>query len=91
MATAYLDRVQARSIPEKVEYCGWFGYDSRGDLLATPAKRGGSGNFDLDEPPAGFKAVTSDRSFRACPVFLPAEEYGIAGLEAREAADSGGF
>ena len=39
-AAAFLDRLQAKSIAEGVEYCGLFGFDASGALAATEARRG---------------------------------------------------
>lgn len=39
-ARAFLDILQKRTLASGREYCGYFGYNSEGRIVATPARRG---------------------------------------------------
>ncbi|MEM9476400.1 MAG: DUF4329 domain-containing protein [Pseudomonadota bacterium] len=39
-ARAFLDILQQRTLTSGREYCGYFGYDTSGRIVATPARRG---------------------------------------------------
>jgi len=41
-AKAYLDRLQERSFQNRREYCGFFGYDTKGRLVAVKPRAGAS-------------------------------------------------
>ncbi len=58
-AAAHLDEIQARSIAENVEYCGYLGYDAAGRIAATQAKRGLEDSCEPDDPPDGFEIIAS--------------------------------
>ncbi|MEM8798336.1 MAG: DUF4329 domain-containing protein [Pseudomonadota bacterium] len=59
-AASILNKIQAQSIREGVEYCGFIGYNRRGELSATDPKRGSSSNcFPPFFKPWGFDAIAS--------------------------------
>lgn len=58
-AADHLDTVQPISIREGVEYCGLLGYDNRGQLAATPAKRGRVNSCHPGREPAGFTVLAT--------------------------------
>ncbi len=64
-ALSQLEKFQLRSIRENVEYCGFIGYDSLGELTATRAKRGQLDSCEPDDPPPGFDALASYHSHGA--------------------------
>lgn len=58
-AVAHLDKVQALSIRDGVEYCGLFGYDAAGRLSATGPVAGEADSCDPGIEPDGFEVVAS--------------------------------
>ena len=58
-AVAHLDKLQALSIRDNVEYCGLFGYDASGKIAATKAMRGLRDSCDPGIEPPGFDVVAS--------------------------------
>jgi hypothetical protein len=58
-ARDHLVDVQDLSIEAGVEYCGLYGYDPSGELVATPAIPGDPDSCDPGEDPAGFVAIAS--------------------------------
>lgn len=54
-----LAQLQARSIGEGVEYCGFLGRDATGAFAATPAQRGTSAGCTLPNFPAGLRVTAS--------------------------------
>lgn len=54
-----LTRLQARSIAENVEFCGYIGTDGEGEFVATEALRGGQGSCQPQEPPAFLTVLAS--------------------------------
>ena len=58
-AIDYLDQVQPRSIRDGVEYCGLFGYDIRGRLSATQARKGKVDSCRPHNEPRGFTVLAS--------------------------------
>ncbi len=58
-ARAFLDSIQAQSIAENVEYCGYFFIDSSGQLFGTPPIRGRSASCSMNAPQPGQGVVAS--------------------------------
>lgn len=58
-AAAYFDHIQPLSIADGVEYCGFFGIDSAGNLAATPARPGEADSCLPDDEPEGFEVLAS--------------------------------
>jgi nucleotide-binding universal stress UspA family protein len=58
-AREYLADVQEVSIEAGVEYCGWFGYDSDGELAATEAVPGDADSCDMGEEPDDWIVIAS--------------------------------
>lgn len=58
-ARQFLDALQPRSIAEKREYCGYFGYDPSGKFVATRATRGTLDGCLAAEPPHDLDLVAS--------------------------------
>lgn len=56
-AANFLDGVQLRSFAQNVEYCGLFGLDAYGRMVATPAKRGERDSCEPPEAPAAWSEV----------------------------------
>ena len=50
---------QARSIAERVEYCGLIGVRADGTLVATPARRGTPAGCQLPDYPPGVRVTAS--------------------------------
>lgn len=80
-AAAHFDSIQMRSFAEKVEYCGWLGFDALGTMVATPAKRGAADHCDLDDPPAGFEILASYHTHGAYDRDADTEVPSIGDLE----------
>ena len=55
---ATFDAVQAASIAQNVEFCGYVGFDAAGKLVATPATRGDEGSC-LSDDPVGLEVITA--------------------------------
>lgn len=58
-AVEHLDTVQPISIRDGVEYCGLFGYDTRGKLVATQAHKGKVDSCRPQNEPPGFTILAS--------------------------------
>lgn len=58
-AAAHFDWVQPRSIREGVEYCGLFGVDRKGNLVATLADAGDADSCQPDDAPPGVDVLAS--------------------------------
>lgn len=58
-ARDHLVDVQDLSIQDGIEYCGLYGYDPSGELVATPAIPGDPDSCDPGEDPAEFVAIAS--------------------------------
>lgn len=56
---AFFKQLQAVSIRENREYCGYFGFDSNGDMVATKPKRGRQDSCEAPEPPAEWDLFAS--------------------------------
>ncbi len=56
---AALDPLQARSIAEDREYCGYLGLAADGALAITPPKQGNLDSCTPPDPPAGFRPIAS--------------------------------
>lgn len=58
-ATGLLNSLQAQSIAENREYCGYIGLDADGEFAATPALAGELDGCQPEEPPADFALLAS--------------------------------
>lgn len=58
-ARNYLDTIQARSIADSREYCGYFFRDSAGRLHASPPRRGTFSGCRMPEPNRGSSVFAS--------------------------------
>jgi len=58
-AREFLDRLQLRSIVEDREYCGYFGRDGDGRLLATRPRRGKYNSCTMGSPPQSMGVFAS--------------------------------
>lgn len=58
-AIAALERVQAASIRDDREYCGFIGRDKSGRLIATPAARGKERGCHLSKKPRGLTPIAT--------------------------------
>lgn len=58
-ARSFLDSIQAQSISERREYCGYFYIDREGRLQATPPRAGSFAGCDMPAPVAGQGIVAS--------------------------------
>ena len=56
-AADYLDKVQARSFADNVEYCGLFGVNRYDRLVATDARRGLADSCEPPYAPASWSEV----------------------------------
>ncbi len=56
-AAGHLDKVQPRSFADNVEYCGLFGIDAYGRLVASDARRGLADNCEPPYAPASWSEV----------------------------------
>lgn len=59
LAVEHLDKVQAESVRENSEYCGFFGFDGSGKLAATEPTKGSYFACESDQPPEEFVIVAS--------------------------------
>jgi len=59
LAVEHLDKVQAQSLRDKSEYCGFFGFDGSGNLAATEPTKGSYFACESDESPEDFVIVAS--------------------------------
>ena len=58
-AREFLGRLQAVSIRENREYCGYFAFDANGNRVATKPQRGRQDSCDAPEPPQGWDIFAS--------------------------------
>ena len=58
-ARSFLDSIQAQSIAERREYCGYFFIDGAGRLQGTPPRAGTFAGCDMPAPTAGRGIVAS--------------------------------
>lgn len=58
-ARAFLNSIQAQSIAEDVEYCGYFFIDSTGQLFGTPPIRGRTASCEQFAPEPGQGVIAS--------------------------------
>jgi len=58
-AIAFLDKIQPLSVRDKVEYCGLFGHDAYGNLIATEPIAGEPDSCDPGFEPEGFEVIAS--------------------------------
>ncbi|HCP82486.1 MAG TPA: hypothetical protein DIT67_13275 [Octadecabacter sp.] len=58
-ARSFLDGIQARSITERREYCGYFFIDQNGNLRGTPPRSGTFAGCEMPAPTAGLGIVAS--------------------------------
>lgn len=58
-AKAFLDSIQAQSIAEQREFCGFFFRDKAGTLRATPPQRGTFATCSMPAPPPGSGVFAS--------------------------------
>lgn len=58
-AAEYLASIQQRSFRDGVEYCGLFGYDADGNLVATPARRGDRDSCEPEIGPEDLDVIAS--------------------------------
>ena len=58
-ARSFLNGLQARSIAERREYCGYFFLDGNGRLQGTPPRRGRLASCEMPEPLAGQGIIAS--------------------------------
>lgn len=58
-AATHFDWLQPRSIREGVEYCGLFGVDRNGNLVATLAEAGDADSCQPDDAPPGIDVLAS--------------------------------
>ena len=56
---AQLNVIQARSIAENREYCGYLGIDQRGQYAISRPVRGRAASCGPERPPAGFRVIAS--------------------------------
>ncbi len=54
---AQLNAIQARSISENREYCGYLGIDPRGEYAISRPVRGRAASCGPERPPAGFRVI----------------------------------
>lgn len=59
LAVSHLDGVQELSIRDNVEYCGYFGFDNSGEIVATPATRGDSHSCESKIVPPELDIIAS--------------------------------
>jgi len=59
LAVEHLDKVQAESVRENSEYCGFFGFDESGKLAATEPTKGTYFACESEMPPDDFVIVAS--------------------------------
>lgn len=90
-ALSQLEKIQLRSIRDNVEYCGFIGYDSSGELTATRAKRGQMDSCEPDDPPPGFDALASYHSPGAYTPDADTEVPSVDDLLADFDEDIGGY
>ena len=55
----FFRELQALSIRDNREYCGYFGFDANGDMVATKPKRGRQDSCEAPEPPADWDLFDS--------------------------------
>ena len=58
-AIAFLDSIQAQSIADQREYCGFFYFDDSGAVRATPPRRGTFATCSMPAPRPGFGVFAS--------------------------------
>lgn len=58
-ARSFLNNIQARSITERREYCGYFYIDRSGNMQGTPPRAGTFAGCDMPAPTAGRGIVAS--------------------------------
>ena len=58
-ARRYLGSIQAASIADRVEYCGYFYVDGSGRIAATPPRRGTFASCDMPSPRPGMGVFAS--------------------------------
>lgn len=58
-ARNFLDSIQAPSIADRAEYCGYFFVDGAGQLKATPPRRGTFATCDMPAPRPGQGIIAS--------------------------------
>ncbi|SMX31584.1 DUF4329 domain-containing protein [Octadecabacter ascidiaceicola] len=58
-ARSFLDSIQARSIAERREYCGYFYIDPNGNLRGTPPRPGTFAGCEMPAPAPGLGIVAS--------------------------------
>ncbi|MEO0693334.1 MAG: DUF4329 domain-containing protein [Pseudomonadota bacterium] len=58
-ARAFLDILQERTLSTGREYCGYFGYDAEGRIVATPARRGRIASCLPPVPPVDMDVFAS--------------------------------
>ena len=56
---AQLNAIQARSIAENREYCGYLGVDQRGEFSISRPVRGHAASCGPAQPPEGFRVIAS--------------------------------
>lgn len=56
---AQLNAIQARSIAENREYCGYLGINPRGEYAISRPVRGRAASCGPERPPAGFRVIAS--------------------------------
>jgi len=59
VAIEALEKIQAASIRDNLEYCGYIGYQKDGTLVATPAKRGDKKGCRLSWKPRSMDIVAT--------------------------------
>ena len=55
----HFDRIQARSIAENIELCGYVGFDAEGRLAVTEPRAGTEDACDTGELPSGWDVLAS--------------------------------
>lgn len=80
--TDILNTLQARSITENREYCGYLGLTPTGDFAISPPKRGSKAGCRPDEPSADLRILASYHTHAAYAVQYDSEVPSFDDLEA---------
>ena len=84
---AFLGRLQAVSIRENREYCGYFAFDAEGNFVATKPQRGQQDSCEAPEPPADWDLFASYHTHGA--YFIDADTEVPSEGDMRADADEG--
>ncbi len=79
-AIAHLAKVQRNSIRENVEYCGLFGRDESGRLVATKAVKGGPNGCEPEEAPDNVDVIASYHTHGAWTILADTEVPSVEDL-----------